>query len=244
MFALLLLFQQPILRNIPGVPYEYIPSQGAFQAWGLYQKAYFAAWGLLAAVMAVSYVLHLCGVLAGLRATWYDVLLRGILAGVLLSTFPNLIFGSIIGIGNSVANGIFPQSEIGKLNEEFREAAEAEETARQSQQPAYRTWIEKIAAVVALITPNQTLITELFLAAFTILFHVGVILIMFLWRLFVITLFGVSPVLIVLSVLPGVGGAHWRRVDLLAVAAFVLANPDGGLRVLGAHGRHVLSAAA
>ncbi len=233
----LLLFQQPVLRNIPGVPFEYIPSMGAQQAWGLYQKVYLAAWGMLGFLMALSYVLNICGVLANIKTTWYDTLLRGLLAGVLLSIFPNFVFGSIIGSGNYIANQIFPQSEIAKLNEEFRAAAEREETARQNNAPFYQRWFEKLAAITALLTPSQMLLTELFLAVFTILFYVAVILIMLLWRLFVVLMFVVSPLLIVLSVLPGIGGriggawmtalvqlSFWQV--LMAVNAFFVRTAD------------------
>lgn len=235
-FALLLL-QAPILRNIPGVPFEYIPTQGAQQAWGLYQKAYLAAWGVFAALMAIAYVLNVCGVLADMQTTWYDTLLRGLLAAVLLSTFPNLIFGTVIGLNNFVANQIVSEAEIAQLNEEFREAAQQEETARQEQSPFYQRWFEKLAAVTAILTPGTAMITELFLAAFTILFYVSVILIMFVWRLFVIVLFIASPLLIVLTVLPKIGpriGGAWITsllqlgfwLPCMALLAFMVRTAD------------------
>lgn len=237
MFASIILLLQPLdLGNIPGVPYSYIPTQGAQQAWGLYQQSRDVGRELLPLILTVSFLLYMMGAFAE-HINPIRIVAQMFIVVALLSFNAQYVFGPALGVGNYGANRLFPQSEIDRLNREFREAAEREETDRQNAAPFYQWWFEKLAAVTATLTPGTAMLTQIFLAAATILFHVAVIVTMLLWRLAVIVLFGVSPILISLGALPYMGerilGSYIAALFqisfcqiLMAICAFMVRTGD------------------
>lgn len=228
----------PIPRTIPGVPVEWIPEQGAIQAWELYTRCRNVSLGILGLMMLISCALHMCGMLGRVSGmNWYEPILKTLRAAVLIGALPTLIMPATIGLGLAVGNAIFSQDEIAALNQKFRDEAYKKEEARQATQSRYLTWFEKLGAVTWLVNPSQSFFSELILAAATILFYVAVALISKLWLILTATLFVVSPILIVMSVIPGIGDrilgawiaamvqlSFW--LVLMAVFAFLVRTTD------------------
>lgn len=191
-------------RRIPGVPLEYIPSQGMEQAVELHARMITNAWWLLGGLLVVSGGMVVMGLAAKVDISSQELLSRAVLTIFLLVGL-NTIFGGVMATGNLLATRIMSEEEISRLNEEFRRAAE--ETNEQEQLGgASHSWFRRLASLSMLLNPSTALLTEIMMGLATILFYASSILINLLWRVFVVILYIFAPLAIVLGSVPRWGG--------------------------------------
>lgn len=194
---------------LPGIPADYIPTQGAEQILEIYARTRTAAWAMLGLLIIVSGFLHLCAMLEKMQLSPADVWTRALLVGVLLATYP-FIFGSVFRLGRGVAQVVYSDEEARTLNRKFREAAEAELQGRAEEGTGgggeYESWFQTLGAFSAILNPGTAVLSELILGLFTILFYATVIVMGLFWKVLVSILFCTGPILIVLGALPRFGG--------------------------------------
>lgn len=190
-------------NKIPGVPFEYIPEQGAMQAIDLYYKMVGTAWWLMFGLMIVGgfYVVIAVADRKNIEAT--EIIKRGVAAAVMMGLLP-ILFALIMSAGGAIGERIFSGADMQTLNKAFRQAAQEEMNEKETTNPG-AMWLRRMASLTSILNPGQILLTELFRGIATVAFYASAILMTLFWRFLVVILFVMGPILCVLGVIPQFG---------------------------------------
>ena len=203
---LLILFQ----TNLPGTG-DYITDAGMEQILELHKKIYTASWLVFALMVAIALAVNLTGLLAHLEISPKDIILRGLLIVCLMVGFDQ-VYGIIMSIGHGMAQEIMPDYQLQDLTKSAQRAADkqlegsqgsdagglAEDTVR---------WLEGITNFMWNLVLNPGAGIAAILVALSIaLFLFGAIFINMAWIALAVVLYVLGPVLIVLGMIPRLGG--------------------------------------
>ena len=203
------LFQVPGLPNskIPGLSDVYMPTAAAEKALELFQNVNKAAFLLLPLLLLIAGGMAVVGL--GEQWTLPDVLKR-VVATILLLVGIQFIYGGVMAIGVGLGEKILKSDEVQKINQKFEETAKEKQDEKVIDEDKATGFLER--AALFLLAFNLDTMMNLTTGLTTLLFFVATIVMTHLWRVLAIILFVVSPLTVVLGVIPGIGTkitANW-----------------------------------
>lgn len=187
-------------NDIPGVNREYIPQKGAAAAAELFKTTYEDAFILLGLMFLISAVFAVIGL--GQNWTWPECLKR--LAGVvvLLVGF-KLFFALPFLVGDAIQKEIFSDQDVEILNKKFEETALKAQVDTGVALEGGEDNITKLVNFMARMTSD--IIFDVLAGIVAFVFFASSIFMVMLWRLAVIILYVIGPILVALSLMPGFG---------------------------------------
>jgi hypothetical protein len=202
----------PILLqvNLPGTG-DYITDAGMEQILELHKKVYTASWLVFALMVAVALAMNLTGLLVRLEISPKDVILRGLLIVCLMVGFDQ-VYGIIMSVGHGMAQEIMPDYQLADLTKSAQRSADKQLEGSQgtdSGSPVEDAakWIEGITNFMWNMVLNPGAGIAAILVALSIaLFLFGAIFINMAWIALAVVLYVLGPVLIVLGMIPRLGG--------------------------------------
>lgn len=202
------LFQVPGLpkSKIPGLSDVYMPTAAAEKAMELFQNVNKAALILLPLLLLIAGGMAVVGL--GEQWTLPDVLKR-IVATMLLLVGIQFIYGGVMAIGVGLGEKILKSDDVQKINQQFEEIAKKKQDEKVDEDKA-TGFLERAGLFLSAF--NLDTMMNLVTGLTTLLFFVATVVMTSLWRVLAIILFVISPLTIVLGVVPGIGTritANW-----------------------------------
>ncbi len=188
---------------IPGVPFSYIPNQGALQAFELQER-------MMVVALSLAGLFFLFGAFLVLKSQWdapqpwWALGKNFVLVAVLLSCY-SFVFSVPLDVSRIAARALFSNTDLSALNAEIREAAEKEQSGPGD--TTQTTWYGRLFALVGALNFTAIGTTNGVLTLTTIAFYASVAGMTFLWKFAVVALFAVGPLMIVAGLIGGWGEA-------------------------------------
>ncbi|MFY9223829.1 MAG: hypothetical protein WAQ98_14240 [Blastocatellia bacterium] len=203
------LFQVPGLPNakIPGLSDVYMPTDAAAKAFVLFEDINKIAFLLLPLLLLIAGGMSVVGL--GEQWTIWEMSKRAI-ATVILLVGIQFVYGGVISLGVGIGEVVINGNEAQKLNQRFEKVAKQTQDERGVDSDKPSGWIELGALIIGGLSTNQLMTIVTGLA--NIFFFVLTIVMTNLWRIFAIILFVISPLTVVLGIIPGIGSritANW-----------------------------------
>jgi hypothetical protein len=203
------LLQVPGLPDakIPGLSDVYLPTDAAAKALVLFEDINKIAFLLLPLLLLIAGGMSVVGL--GEQWTIWEMAKRAIATVVLLVGI-QFVYGGVISLGVGIGEVVMNGNEAQKLNQRFEEIAKKRQDERGVDSDKPSGWIEMGALLIASVTTDQLM--KVVTALANILFFVLTIVMTNLWRIFAIILFVISPLTVVLGIIPGIGSritANW-----------------------------------
>lgn len=195
----------PGLNNtIPGIEADYLPEQGAAAAAKLFEKTYENALLIFGLMVFISLAFSVISRYTSLGEEWDIVLAlkRIVLIGVLLAGF-KFMFGTIFITGHALSLEIFGEDNVSELNKQFEEIATREQESKGVTSDADENPISRLFTMLGQITSD--IVVDTLAAIIAFIFFVATVLMHMLWRIAVIILYVMGPILIALSLFPSFG---------------------------------------
>lgn len=226
----------PGLNNtIPGINKEYIPEKGAAAAAELFKTTYEDAFILLGLMIVISAIFTVVGL--GENWTWPETLKR-IGAVVILLVGFKFFFALPFIVGDAIGQEIFSDQDVQILNKKFEEIAQKtqEDKGVIGDPIGGKDNITKLMEFLSAFTSD--IIFDVLAGVVSFVFFVSSVFMHIIWRIAVIILYVIGPILVVLSLIPGFGTkilANWFGAVLqvafwqvwFAVCAFFVQTSDG-----------------
>ncbi len=203
------LFQIPGVTNhkLPGISDVYMPTDAAAKAYVLFEEVNKAAFLLLPLLLLIAGGMAVVGL--GEQWTMIDIIKR-VVATILLLVGIQFIYGGVMSLGVGLGEKILNSNDVQKLNQRFEEIAKKKQDERGVDSDKATSYIERAGLFLAAFSADRVM--NLVTGLTTLLFFVATIVMTSLWRVLAIILFVVSPLTVVLGIIPGIGTkitANW-----------------------------------
>lgn len=203
------LFQVPGLPNskIPGLSDVYMPTRGAAEAVALFDKVNQVAFLLLPLLLVIAAGMAVVGL--GEQWTIWDMAKRSI-ATLILLVGVQFIYGGVIALGVGIGERLVSNTDVQQLNQKFEEIAKKKQDENGANSDQATGYLEMAGLFLAGFAADRTL--NLVTGLASIAFFVATLVMTNLWRIFAIILFVISPLTVVLGIIPGIGTkitANW-----------------------------------
>lgn len=195
----------PGLNNtIPGIEADYLPEQAAAAAAELFNKTYANAWLIFGLMVFISLAFSVISRYTSLDEEWNIILAlkRIVTIAVLLVGF-KFIFGTVFITGHALSLEIFGEDNVSELNKKFEEIATKEQENKGVTDDGDENPISRLFTMLGQITSD--IVVDTLAAIIAFIFFVSTVLMHMLWRIAVIILYVMGPILIALSLFPSFG---------------------------------------
>lgn len=201
---ILILFQVPgVTKSIPGLNFEYMPTEGMEAVVALHDKMNKYAWIIFGLSFVIGGVIHAIKISTGDERLSIGGLAVSVLLPLVLLVGMDFTFGSILKLGNSLAEEISSKEDINRLNERFEKAAQEADKGTNADS---EDWLFQVLVFLQLaINKTEVLVIQFLMVIASVSFTLSSILINLIWRALVIILYVFGPLLIALGPIPGIG---------------------------------------